>query len=576
MIGKNFRLSIDLLAEINRINSLEFESVEEVLKEFLLVGKKYFQLEYGIVSRVIDDKYVVLSAVSPKDEIKSGDTYELQNTYCHRVVAEKKTYFIHCVSSDATMSHHPVYLAMGLESFVGSPIFINGEVFGTLNFSSTRKIAESSRDNLVLFNEFLSQILAKNIKADLVHKEILIKKELLKKENKKLKNQLRINKTLEKENRAHKGLAEKLQVIAQIGQWEYDVATQGLEWGDVVYQIHGLDPKDGPPPVDKAINFYAPHERQRITDYLTKCVEGGESYHDDFEFIDAQNNKKWVNAFGEAIKDDEGLIVTIRGYFQDITDTKLREKEIEHLKNVAEKGSKTKSKFIASMSHELRTPLNAIIGYSELIEDEIEFSTTEQLLDDVKKIKHSGLYLLTLINQILDIAKIEAGKVSVNTSKFNLKDLQNQIEPICTPVVLKKKNQLIFTGMSEAVEVESDREKMAQVLINLISNAAKFTENGKITVTSRVVGENLEVSVEDNGIGMPKEKLDKIFNRFQQLDSKFSGETEGTGLGLTICKEFLKLMHGDISVKSQEGEGSVFELHLPLRISRKQKDIKVA
>jgi signal transduction histidine kinase len=233
--------------------------------------------------------------------------------------------------------------------------------------------------------------------------------------------------------------------------------------------------------------------------------------------------------------------------------------------------SQAKSQFLANMSHELRTPLNAIIGYSEMLKEDAEEDGHQQYLDDLEKIHGSGHYLLELISGVLDLTRIEAGKIEVSLSRFDVDDLLNEVIATSRPLIMKNDNQLLEGDYSNLGQMNSDMTKVRQVLLNLLSNAAKFTDNGAIRFdVSRERGENgdwLAFRVSDEGIGMTPQQLDHVFEAFTQADNSTSRKYGGTGLGLTISKEFCEMLGGNISVESEPGRGSVFTVNLPATAS---------
>ncbi|MCA9661369.1 MAG: PAS domain S-box protein [Myxococcales bacterium] len=230
--------------------------------------------------------------------------------------------------------------------------------------------------------------------------------------------------------------------------------------------------------------------------------------------------------------------------------------------------NRTKSAFLASMSHELRTPLNAIIGYSELIAEEMEEASERMYIDDVGRIHGAARHLLDLINDILDLSKIEAAKMEIHMERFIVGDLVREIAATTMPLALKNDNRLLFECSDEAVEIISDRTKLKQILLNLISNACKFTRKGRVDVAidigAREDIDSLCVAVRDSGVGIPPEKLEAIFQAFTQADETVSTVFGGTGLGLAISKRLAQMLGGDITVESTVGEGSSFEVVIPL------------
>lgn len=245
-------------------------------------------------------------------------------------------------------------------------------------------------------------------------------------------------------------------------------------------------------------------------------------------------------------------------------------KELALRRDEALEASKTKSLFLANMSHELRTPLNAIIGYSEMLEEEAEDFGYEDIVPDLQKIQKAGTHLLALINDILDISKIEAGKIDMYTEDFNFEILLDEMTTTIHPLIQEKNNQLAIDLPEPIGVIHSDVTKMRQVVFNLLSNAAKFTEEGTITIKVEVEklsdNEWLEISVTDTGIGMTPKQVATVFDEFTQADSSTTRKYGGTGLGLPISRHFTQMMGGDISVTSEAGVGSTFKVRVPKRV----------
>ncbi|MEM8860434.1 MAG: ATP-binding protein [Chloroflexota bacterium] len=236
--------------------------------------------------------------------------------------------------------------------------------------------------------------------------------------------------------------------------------------------------------------------------------------------------------------------------------------------SVAENANRAKSVFLATMSHELRTPLNAIIGYAEMTKESLdEEDYTPELSGDVDNIRTSAHHLLHVINAILDLSKIEAGQEDVDLSPVCIKSVCQEMAAICQPMVEKSGNELVVE-LPDAVQpaVLADKEKLVQVMVNLMSNAAKFTQNGVITLSVNVQAPDQQVNIEiaDTGIGIPENKLDTIFQPFQQVDNTYNRQFDGTGLGLTISKQYCELMGGSISAKNRPDGGAAFCIDMPL------------
>ena len=242
----------------------------------------------------------------------------------------------------------------------------------------------------------------------------------------------------------------------------------------------------------------------------------------------------------------------------------VKTEELKVLRIQAQNASKAKSDFLANMSHELRTPLNAIIGYSEMLMEEAEDDGLDTYADDLNKINSSGEHLLTLINDILDLSKIEAGKMEMHIEEFDFDKHLTQIEATAKPLVEKNGNEFIIEKPDDLEKLTNDQTKLRQVLFNMISNAAKFTKKGTVTLSITNYGETVRFAVTDTGIGMNAEQLGKVFEEFTQAESSTSKEYGGTGLGLPISKKMTEMMGGVMEVESEEGRGTTFSITIPI------------
>jgi PAS domain S-box-containing protein len=265
---------------------------------------------------------------------------------------------------------------------------------------------------------------------------------------------------------------------------------------------------------------------------------------------------------GEAV----GSILFVR----DITDRKHAESEVNRINSDLAKArddalaaSTAKSQFLANVSHELRTPLNAIIGYSEMLREEVAESGNGDLALDLGKINSAGHHLLSLINDILDLSKIEAGRVELYVEEVDVMQVVKEVVEVTRPLLEKNSNQFVLSGIEKAGLIKVDVTKLRQILMNLLSNASKFTNGGRVDLDIEMRGRRICFRVSDTGIGMSKEQVQKLFENFSQADASTTRKYGGTGLGLAISQKYCELMGGEILVSSVEGKGSTFEVILP-------------
>jgi signal transduction histidine kinase/ActR/RegA family two-component response regulator len=236
-------------------------------------------------------------------------------------------------------------------------------------------------------------------------------------------------------------------------------------------------------------------------------------------------------------------------------------------KDDAERANGAKSDFLAKMSHELRTPLNAVLGYSEILLEDAELEGRGEQIADLQKISGAGKHLLAMVNDILDISKIEAGKMDLNVENVDLDRLVDEVEATSRPLAAKNTNAFMVERGSDLGVIRADATKLRQAIFNLLSNAAKFTQNGQITLSAtremRQSGQWIRIAVTDTGVGISKEQQANLFSNFAQANASIAAKFGGTGLGLSLSQNLCRLMGGLITVDSEVGKGSCFTIHLP-------------
>jgi signal transduction histidine kinase/DNA-binding response OmpR family regulator/HAMP domain-containing protein len=274
--------------------------------------------------------------------------------------------------------------------------------------------------------------------------------------------------------------------------------------------------------------------------------------------------KRWVRITKR--KTPDGGTVAV---YTDITELKQRQVELERAKSHAESTNEAKSRFVASVSHELRTPLNAIIGYSEMLIEDASDQQMQESVPELEKIASAGRHLLALINDILDLSKIEANKMEIFLETFDVAGLVRDVQATVTPLMAKNRNRFVLDLDGDLGEMHSDQTKLRQNLFNLLSNAAKFTNSGLVTLTvrrdRRPDSDWLMFKVSDTGIGMTPQQQERLFDAFTQADASTTRNYGGTGLGLSITRSFCRMIGGSVTVESDLGKGSTFTMEIPAK-----------
>ena len=350
--------------------------------------------------------------------------------------------------------------------------------------------------------------------------------------------------------------------------WDWDIATDQIRWNDAVRTLFGYSEDQVDPSSDWWKERVHPEDRERVQASIRAVIEGDEAHWaDEYRFLEADGNYAAVLDRGFLVRDQSGRPLRMIGAMQDITERKRFEEALAAAKDAAEEANQAKSQFLANMSHELRTPLSAVIGYTEMLQEEAEDLGQDAMISDLGKIESNARHLLSLINDVLDISKIEAGKMEVHAEDFEVAALVAEVAETVQALVAKKENELAVHYGRDLGRMHSDVVKIRQALFNLLSNASKFTEKGRIELS--VVRETangidqLVFRVTDTGIGMTPEQLDKLFQRFTQADQSTTRKFGGTGLGLAITRAFCTMLGGGISVDSRPGVGTTFTIRLP-------------
>jgi PAS domain S-box-containing protein len=287
----------------------------------------------------------------------------------------------------------------------------------------------------------------------------------------------------------------------------------------------------------------------------------GEAVEGEYRIRTPEGREKWIRSRSFPVRDQAGKLIRIVGIAEEITQRKRHEEELIKARELAEAANRAKSIFLATMSHELRTPLNAVLGFTELLEVEMADRGIHEWDADVQKIRTAGTHLLTLISDVMDLSKIEAGKLELQSASFDIAALVREVAASVEP--LAAKHGVDLQVVCEPANFYGDRMRIGQCLFNLVGNACKFTQAGRVRVEAIPDGGWYTVRIVDTGIGISPEDLTKLFCDFTQVDGSHARKYEGTGLGLAISRKLSRLMGGDITAESTLGQGSTFTLRLP-------------
>lgn len=351
---------------------------------------------------------------------------------------------------------------------------------------------------------------------------------------------------------------------AKLGGWNVNLEENLSYWSDEVAAIHELHP-GFVPTVEEGINFYAPEWRDRIIKVFTDCAQKGIPYDEEMEILTKCGKRVWVRTIGEAVKDNNGKIVKVQGAFQDISERFQAKQELIIAKEKAEENNRLKTAFLANLSHEIRTPLNSILGFAELLNE--PHISHKELKEYASFIDKGGKRMLNIINDLIDISKIESGLVEIFLSTFNLNEQIADVYGFFKQEAEQKKIKIsIIKGLSDnESEIHSDKDKVNAVLINLVKNALKFSHEGIIEICYEKKEDFLEFCVKDTGIGIQPDHQDIIFDRFRQANETITRNYDGSGLGLSISKAYIELLNGKIWVESEFGKGSKFFFTIPYK-----------
>ena len=364
------------------------------------------------------------------------------------------------------------------------------------------------------------------------------------------------------------------QKVGLIGSYKTDFISGFWKSSETLDLIFGINEK-----YDRSIigwlNIVHPEEQDSLNDYLINEIIGKKtSFDKEYRIVRINDNQtRWVHGYGATTFDNTGKIIQMIGTIQDITEQKINEFELIGAKEKAEESDRLKSAFLANMSHEIRTPMNGILGFADLLKE--PRLTSEDQKEYIDLIETSGKRMLNIINDIVDISKIESGQMKVNITQSNINDQIKYIYAFFKPEVEQKGLQIFYKNSlltSESL-IKTDQEKVFAILTNLVKNAIKYSNSGDIDFGYILKGKYLEFFVKDQGIGIPLSKQEIIFERFIQAETGDKRAFQGAGLGLAISKNYVEMLGGKIWVVSEPAKGSTFYFTLPYNTPKNEKII---
>jgi PAS domain S-box-containing protein len=356
---------------------------------------------------------------------------------------------------------------------------------------------------------------------------------------------------------------QRSQSYANIGTWDWDIASGELYWSERIAPLFGGPQGHLETTYESFLNAVHPDDRQYVIDSVDACVGQGAHYDIEHRVVWPDGTVHWVKESGDVVRADDGKPLHMLGVVQEITRRKQAEEELILAREEAERANRAKSEFLSSMSHELRTPMNVILGFAQLLEADTATPLAPSQKEDVQQILKAGGHLLTLINEVLDLARIESGKIDLSIESVCASDVLRECMDLVEPLA-RQRGIRVVNEVSASFNVQADRTRLRQALINLLSNAVKYNrENGTIRCAALRTPEGMvRIGISDTGVGLTAAQQQGLFQAFNRLGAENSA-VEGTGIGLALTRDLVELMGGKVGVESAVGEGSTFwvELH---------------
>ncbi len=377
-------------------------------------------------------------------------------------------------------------------------------------------------------------------------------------------------------------LLDRIQPLAHLGIWEWDITTNTVSWTDELYRIYGIVRPDFGASFEGYLARVHPEDRARIEGEVARALQSSDPFAYEERIVRPTGEVRSLKSWGGVVRDEQGKPLLMFGACLDVTESvrthaaleaanealeaRVRERtaELAQAKERAESSDRLKSSFLATMSHELRTPLNSIIGFTGVLLKGLAGPISTEQAKQLGMVRDSGQHLLALINDVLDLSKIEADALRLSKETFLLCESVQHVFEVQRVSAESQGLELQKGDTPRPIVIRADKRRIEQILFNLLGNAIKFTRKGHVRVSCSVMDGRVHLSVEDTGIGLAPEHLAQIFLPFRQIDHGLSRLREGTGLGLSISQHLARMHGGEIRVKSALGVGSTFTLILPV------------
>lgn len=499
-------------------NAARHQKIQMVLEE----AAAYFGLTFGLLGKVDGDEYTV--EFSSDDVVTSvpGTQYAFEHTYCWHVMNANEVKSFNDVAN-SEFAHQACYKTFGLEAYIGAPLFVNGERYGALSFSSRTPRAEpfTRRDHELI--QLISTWVGNELGRQIVLDELQI--------------------------------SERRFALAVLGSgvgisdWQ-DLSQDEQYWSDQQYRLLGYEPGEVRPSASWFVEQMHVEDRDQVVGIIRAHLKSGARYEQEARIRLKDGSYRWFMGTGQAVWDEEGRPVRFIGTILDIHERKCAET--------------AKSEFVSTVSHELRTPLTSILGVLGLVNTGRYGELSERGSELLTLAQDSSERLVRLINDLLDIEKVESGTVQMCRQPSSIVSVVKDAVTQFGSGGDKAAIDLVLGEGTAQAHCDVDPDRMIQVMTNLLSNASKFSPSeGQITVRVDVLDDAVSISVADQGPGIPEDQFDRIFERFTQVDSSDTRAEGGTGLGLAISKAIVQGHDGRIGVANGADGGAVFTVHLP-------------